>query len=62
MSEVRHLIGMLLGTEEDWPSAFEQLVRRLDLRIDEGGRTTRSTPSGSPSSRSTCARSPATRW
>jgi hypothetical protein len=24
----RHLIGMLLGTEEDWPSAFEALVRR----------------------------------
>jgi hypothetical protein len=39
MSEVRHLIGMLLGTEEDWPSAFEQLVKRCDLRIEEGGRT-----------------------
>ncbi len=25
----RHLIGLLLGTEEDWPSAFEELVRRL---------------------------------
>jgi hypothetical protein len=24
-----HLIGMLLGTEEDWPSAFESLVARL---------------------------------
>jgi hypothetical protein len=24
-----HLIGMLLGTEEDWPRAFEELVRRL---------------------------------
>jgi hypothetical protein len=24
-----HLIGMLLGTEEDWPRAFEQLARRL---------------------------------
>lgn len=24
-----HLIGLLLGTEEDWPSAFEALVRRL---------------------------------
>jgi hypothetical protein len=39
MSEVRHLIGMLLGTEDDWPSAFEQLVKRCDLRIDECGRT-----------------------
>jgi hypothetical protein len=25
----RHLIGLLLGTEEDWPAAFEELVRRL---------------------------------
>jgi D-ala D-ala ligase C-terminus len=25
----RHLIGLLLGTEEDWPGAFEGLVRRL---------------------------------
>ena len=24
-----HLIGLLLGTEEDWPSAFEALVARL---------------------------------
>jgi hypothetical protein len=24
-----HLIGLLLGTEEDWPCAFEELVRRL---------------------------------
>jgi hypothetical protein len=25
----RHLIGLLLATEEDWPTAFEALVRRL---------------------------------
>src|SRR5687768_1996224 len=25
----RHLIGLLLGTEEDWPSAFETIVRRM---------------------------------
>ena len=25
----RHLIGLLLATEEDWPTAFEQLLRRL---------------------------------
>ncbi len=25
----RHLIGLLLATEEDWPSAFEELLRRL---------------------------------
>jgi hypothetical protein len=34
----RHLIGMLLGTEEDWPTAFEQVVRRLQPEISyEGG-------------------------
>ncbi len=27
----RHLIGLLLGTENDWPTAFEELVRRLAL-------------------------------
>jgi len=25
----RHLVGLLLGTEEDWPQAFEALTRRL---------------------------------
>jgi hypothetical protein len=25
----RHLIGLLLGTEDDWPAAFEEIVRRL---------------------------------
>ncbi|MGH2755300.1 MAG: ATP-grasp domain-containing protein [Actinomycetota bacterium] len=34
-----HLIGLLLGTEEDWPSAFEAFVRRLDARVDHGGGT-----------------------
>jgi hypothetical protein len=29
MSETTHLIGLLLGTEEDWPTAFEQILRRL---------------------------------
>ena len=24
-----HLIGLLLGTEQDWPRAFEALVHRL---------------------------------
>ncbi|MEN3358981.1 MAG: hypothetical protein V7637_2963 [Mycobacteriales bacterium] len=28
-NRTEHLIGLLLGTEEDWPRAFEQLVRRL---------------------------------
>jgi hypothetical protein len=34
-----HLIGLLLGMEEDWSSTFEELVRRLDLHIDHGGET-----------------------
>ena len=33
----RHLIGMLLGTEEDWPSAFETLMRRYVPKISYGG-------------------------
>ncbi len=27
--QTRHLIGLLLGAEEDWPRAFEEIVRRL---------------------------------
>lgn len=34
-----HLIGLLLGTEEDWSSTFEELIRRLDLRVDAGDDT-----------------------
>ena len=36
-----HLIGLLLGTEDDWPTAFEQYLARLAPRIEldgEGGR------------------------
>jgi hypothetical protein len=33
----RHLIGMLLGTEEDWPSAFEGVMRRLQPEISYEG-------------------------
>ena len=29
MTSTRHTIGLLLGTEEDWPAAFEQILRRL---------------------------------
>ena len=32
-----HLIGMLLGTEEDWPSAFEAMMRRLDPALSVEG-------------------------
>lgn len=34
-----HLIGLLLGTEEDWPSAFEGLLERLDPKIEVNGET-----------------------
>jgi hypothetical protein len=37
MSEVEHLIGMLLGTEDDWPRAYEALVRRLGPVTDASG-------------------------
>jgi len=38
MSETTHLIGLLLGTEEDWPRAFERLVERLGPIAGPGGR------------------------
>ena len=60
MADVEHLIGLLLGTEEDWPRAFETLLRRIG--VDHRRRTARSHrtahASGSPSSRSTCATKP----
>jgi len=37
MSDVNHTIGLLLGTEEDWPSAFEAIVRRLGPVRAPGG-------------------------
>jgi hypothetical protein len=36
-AEVEHIIGLLLGTEDDWPRAFEALVRRLGAVQDEAG-------------------------
>jgi hypothetical protein len=33
-----HLIGLLLGTEEDWPAAFEHLLSRVGP-IERGGET-----------------------
>ena len=29
MTATSHLIGLLLGTEEDWPRAFDEILRRL---------------------------------
>ena len=36
--EVRHLVGLLLGTEDDWPRAFEHLVASLGPVPDGTGR------------------------
>ncbi len=41
MSDVEHLIGLLLGAEEDWPRAYESLVRRLGAVTDGAGRNHR---------------------
>ena len=38
MSDESHLLGLLLGTENDWPSVFEHLVRRLG-RVEDGAGT-----------------------
>jgi hypothetical protein len=32
-----HLIGLLLGTENDWPTAFEALISRVGTVVDTGG-------------------------
>ena len=37
--ETTHLIGLLLGTEEDWPTAFETLLGRLGPIKDASGTT-----------------------
>jgi hypothetical protein len=37
MADAKHLIGLLLGTEEDWPQAFETLVSRLGPIKDASG-------------------------
>jgi hypothetical protein len=34
----RHLIGLLLGAEQDWPRAFEELLRRVGPITDPAGR------------------------
>ena len=38
MSDRKHLIGLLLGTEEDWPRAFEHLLAQIGP-IEHGGET-----------------------
>jgi hypothetical protein len=41
MAETSHLIGLLLGAEDDWPRAFETIVSRLGPIRDERGQTHR---------------------
>ena len=36
MSVNRHLVGLLLGAEEDWPQAFEAIASRLGVFRYEG--------------------------
>ncbi len=40
MDRTQHLLGLLLGTEEDWPRAFEELLRRLGPVRAGGGEHT----------------------
>jgi hypothetical protein len=37
VSESTHLVGLLLGTEEDWPTAFEAIMRRVGTVTDALG-------------------------
>jgi hypothetical protein len=37
VTDTRHLIGLLLGTEEDWPRAFDEILRRLGPVAGPGG-------------------------
>ena len=39
--EVEHLVGLLLGTEDDWPRAYEALLRRVSPVVDADGVTHR---------------------
>jgi hypothetical protein len=41
VTDSRHLIGLLLGTENDWPTVFEDLVRRAGT-IEDGAGTVHS--------------------
>jgi hypothetical protein len=37
LTTIRNLIGLLLGTEEDWPRAFEEILRRVGPVPGTGG-------------------------
>jgi hypothetical protein len=44
VADVEHTIGMLLGTEDDWPRAYESLLRRLGVVTGTDGRSHRARP------------------
>ena len=37
MAATTHLVGLLLGTEQDWPAAFEAIMRRVGTVTDAAG-------------------------
>ncbi|MCG8460691.1 MAG: hypothetical protein MI919_30785 [Holophagales bacterium] len=39
MANAKRYIGLSLGADLDWPLCFEEILRRLDLRIPYGGET-----------------------
>jgi hypothetical protein len=39
MANVQRIIGLSLGADLDWPLCYEEILRRLDLRIPYGGDT-----------------------
>jgi hypothetical protein len=41
MNDVTHRLGLLLGTENDWPSVFEGLIRKVGAVTDSAGTTHR---------------------
>ena len=41
MADVEHTIGLLLGTEDDWPRAYEALLRRLGVVTGADGKSHR---------------------
>ena len=41
MADVEHTIGLLLGTEDDWPRAYAALLRRLGVVTGPDGRSHR---------------------
>lgn len=39
MATVKRLIGLSLGADVDWPICYEEILKKLDLKIPQGGDT-----------------------